>query len=102
MKIILSLLMTLAPAEPVPLTPQQSAQIRAQWCADRNHYWHPPFQIGHVWSTGARFEGAGWRRGGDWKTIGTCRPHQRRRMRVIADAHAISKSGMIFRIRLFK
>ena len=100
MGFFLAFFMALCPVDYNPA--QVAAQIRVDYMAKYNHCWHPPFYIGKVWGTGARFEGAGWgRRNRDPKTLGTCQPHRRRRMKIIADAVAKGKWGS-YRIRLWR
>ena len=85
------------PAE--ELTPQEVAQIRANWMVDNHHRWHPPYRVGRVFRH-ARFEGVGWTKSHrPWKTIGTCRP--RHRMQLIADAYA-KNNHMAVRVRLWR
>ena len=81
------------------LTPQEVAQIRANWMVTHHHRWHPPYRVGRVFKH-ARFEGVGWAKSHrSWKTIGTCRP--RRRMKLIADAYAKNRR-MAVRVQLWR
>ena len=81
------------------LTPQEVAQIRANWMVANPPRWHPPYRVGRVFRH-ARFEGVGWAKSHrPWKTIGTCRP--RRRMRLVADAYA-KNNHMAVRVRLWR
>lgn len=82
-------------------TAQVVAQARVNYMADHNFRGHPP-GLQKAWAVGARFEGAGWgRRGRNPRTLGTCRPHRSRRMRIIADAVAVGRWGT-YRIRLWR
>ena len=81
------------------LTPQQVAQIRADWMVKHNHRWHPPFSVGRVFAH-CRFEGVGWGRAGlAHKRMGTCRP--RWRMTLVGDAYA-TNGRMSARVRLWR
>ena len=103
--LVLTILMTLvatvdAADPPRKLTPQQSAQARADWIVSqpRGYWWHPPYRIANPWRAGARFEGCGFGRPGQAVTW-SCRP--RRRMKLVADAYATGPI-MSVRVRLWR
>ena len=100
MLLSLCLAVTATAAPPVKtLTPQEVAQMRADWMVRHNHRWHPPFSVGRVFKH-CRLEGVGWGRAGlAHKRMGTCRP--RWRMTLVGDAYA-TNGLMSARVRLWK
>ena len=95
--LVIAFLMTFLP----PLELQHVAQQRANYMAQRNYRWHPPYSVGRPFKNGARFEGAGWGgRNADPKKLRTCLPRYRG-MKLVGDAFARGRYGT-YRIRLWR
>jgi len=71
---------------------QQVAQVRANWMASRNRMQHPPFSVGNIRQLGAFFEGVG---------IGNQTCMAPRGYRFAATATAASRSGRVYRVRIW-